>query len=245
MSPDGKLFATGLKEETTTDDGRAKISESKINLWTLPEAKLVSSLASHTGIVDRLLFTPDSKFLVSASDKRELIVWNLESDNSPIYLYDSSVSQSDPASGGSDCPSHSSGGYCSCNKVCTCMAVPSDREVKESFETTDAMTILQKLSELPIQKWNYKWDDESIRHIGPMAQDFAKAFEVGDSDKHIYPVDAQGIAFAAIQGLYRMLKEKDEETENLKTKLQLQQQENKELETRIEVLENLAKEKIK
>ncbi len=142
-------------------------------------------------------------------------------------------------------PSYDGGGsytYCTCNKICTCIPVPSDREVKESFETTDATTILQKLSEIPINKWNYKWDDESIRHIGPMAQDFAKAFEVGDSDKHIYPVDANGVAFAAIQGLYQMLKAKEVETKNLQKLLEKQQEDSKALQTRIEKLEQLSSE---
>lgn len=127
--------------------------------------------------------------------------------------------------------------YCSCNKICTCIPVPSDRELKESFETTDSTAILQRLSKLPINKWNYKWDDDAIRHIGPMAQDFAAAFEVGDSDKHIHPVDAQGVAFAAIQGLYQMLKEKEAATQKLQAQLQEQLEESRHLKARIERLE--------
>jgi hypothetical protein len=34
-----------------------------------------------------------------------------------------------------------------------------------------------------------------------MAQDFHAAFQVGDDDKHIATVDADGVALAAIQGL--------------------------------------------
>ncbi len=132
--------------------------------------------------------------------------------------------------------------YCTCNKICTCIPVPSDRDVKESFETTNPLAILQKLSELTINKWNYKWDDESIRHIGPMAQDFAEAFAVGDSNKHIHPVDAQGVAFAAIQGLYQILKDKDSKTENLKRQLEIQRDENKQLKSRVENLERLLNE---
>jgi trimeric autotransporter adhesin len=33
-----------------------------------------------------------------------------------------------------------------------------------------------------------------------MAQDFHAAFQVGDDDKHITTVDADGVALAAIQG---------------------------------------------
>jgi hypothetical protein len=54
---------------------------------------------------------------------------------------------------------------------------------------------------LPISTWNYATDDPTIRHIGPMAQDFAAQFGVGADDRHIHPVDGQGVALAAIQGL--------------------------------------------
>lgn len=49
--------------------------------------------------------------------------------------------------------------------------------------------------------WNYSADDPSIRHIGPMAQDFAAVFGVGADDRHIHPIDGQGVALAAVQGL--------------------------------------------
>lgn len=49
----------------------------------------------------------------------------------------------------------------------------------------------------------------AVRHIGPMAQDFHAAFEVGEDDEHIATVDADGVALAAIQGLYRLVAEKD------------------------------------
>src|SRR6185436_4213245 len=60
------------------------------------------------------------------------------------------------------------GRICTCNKICTCIPVPSDRHVKEAFETADPLLILQRLSKLPIQTWSYKWDDATVRHIGPM-----------------------------------------------------------------------------
>src|SRR5262249_24529273 len=41
-----------------------------------------------------------------------------------------------------------------------------------------------------------------IRHMGPMAQDFRAAFGLGEDDTTISVVDEQGVALAAIQGLY-------------------------------------------
>jgi hypothetical protein len=42
-----------------------------------------------------------------------------------------------------------------------------------------------------------------VRHIGPMAQDFAAAFGFGDTDRKISFIDANGVATVAIQALYR------------------------------------------
>ena len=78
-------------------------------------------------------------------------------------------------------------------------APPSDRNVKERFETVDPRVILAAVARLPIERWSYK--GEPVRHLGPMAQDFAAAFGLGADDRHIFPLDAAGVALAAIQGL--------------------------------------------
>ncbi len=66
----------------------------------------------------------------------------------------------------------------------------------------DPEAVLAKVAALPISAWNYKADRES-RHVGPMAQDFKAAFDLGTDDRHIATVDADGVALAAIQGLNR------------------------------------------
>jgi hypothetical protein len=58
--------------------------------------------------------------------------------------------------------------------------------------------------------------DARVQHIGPMAQDFAAAFGVGENDTTISTVDADGVALAAIQGLNAKL-----EAENATLKSQL------------------------
>ena len=68
-----------------------------------------------------------------------------------------------------------------------------------------------RLASLPIQTWNFKQDDAGGPHIGPMAQDFHAAFQVGPDDKHISTVDADGVAFAAIQGLNEIVQEQNAE----------------------------------
>ncbi len=77
----------------------------------------------------------------------------------------------------------------------------SDRNAKENWSPVDAQTVLEKVAALPLATWNYKSQATSVRHIGPMAQDFKAAFAVGESETGITTVDADGVALAAIQGL--------------------------------------------
>jgi hypothetical protein len=85
----------------------------------------------------------------------------------------------------------------------------SDRNVKANFAPVDGQAILERLANMPVSSWNYKAQGPAIRHIGPMAQDFATAFGVGENDVTISTVDAQGVALAAIQGLYAQVKDRD------------------------------------
>jgi hypothetical protein len=104
----------------------------------------------------------------------------------------------------------------------TSFVTTSDRNAKENFEPISAAEILDKVAGLPVTRWNFKTNDPS-QHIGPMAQDFYAAFNVGPDDKHIATVDEGGIALAAIQGLNQKLeadaKAKDAEISDLKTQL--------------------------
>jgi hypothetical protein len=81
----------------------------------------------------------------------------------------------------------------------------SDRDSKENVVAVDARQVLDRLAQLPIATWNYKSQEPSVRHIGPMAQDFFTAFGVGEDQRHITGVDADGVALAAVQGLNRKL----------------------------------------
>ena len=84
----------------------------------------------------------------------------------------------------------------------------SDQNAKESFAPVDGRKVLSRVAAMPIQTWNFK-QDGGTRHIGPMAQDFFAAFDVGTDEKHIATVDADGVALAAIQGLNQLLDEKE------------------------------------
>nr|VFJ49605.1 MAG: Chaperone of endosialidase [Candidatus Kentron sp. DK]VFJ52225.1 MAG: Chaperone of endosialidase [Candidatus Kentron sp. DK] len=77
----------------------------------------------------------------------------------------------------------------------------------ENIKATDPKAVLEKLAGIPIQTWNYKWDDASVRHVGPMAQDFYGAFGLGNTDKAIFHMDAIGVCLASIQGLNQLIEE--------------------------------------
>jgi trimeric autotransporter adhesin len=83
----------------------------------------------------------------------------------------------------------------------------SDRAAKEEIRPVDAQAVLEQLARLPLGTWRYKTQAPDVRHLGPMAQDFHAAFGVGEDDRHISSVDADGVSLAAIQGLNRKLEE--------------------------------------
>lgn len=85
-----------------------------------------------------------------------------------------------------------------------------------SKEPSSADDILQKTADLPISVWTYGFDHPSVRHLGPMAQDFARAFGLGSSDRRIDMVDANGVALACIQALYRRVVALEQEVAELR-----------------------------
>ncbi len=79
----------------------------------------------------------------------------------------------------------------------------SDRRAKENFSEVRAGAILEALCRTPLWTWNYREQDDSTRHMGPMSQDFHQAFGLGSGAKTIDTIDADGVALAAIRGLYQ------------------------------------------
>lgn len=99
----------------------------------------------------------------------------------------------------------------------------SDRAVKTSLVPVNAGMVLERLAAMPIYEWSYQAQGPGVRHLGPTAQDFKAAFGLGEDERHISTVDADGVALAAIQALYR---------ENLELKARLES-----LEARFSALE--------
>ena len=94
----------------------------------------------------------------------------------------------------------------------------SDKNSKENFKELNGREVLDKISAMPICTWNYKTQDDKIRHAGPMAQDFYAAFGLGEDERRLSNVDVDGIALAAIKELKL---QKDTEINELKEKIKI------------------------
>ena len=58
-----------------------------------------------------------------------------------------------------------------------------------------------------------------MRHLGPMAQDWAATFGLGEDDRTIAMVDASGVALVSIQALYQLIGELRQELAALREQL--------------------------
>jgi hypothetical protein len=108
--------------------------------------------------------------------------------------------------------------------------------MKENFVAVDGEDVLARLRNVPISIWNYKSQNANVRHIGPMAQDFAAAFRVGDDDKHISTIDPDGVALAGVKAL-------DARTTSQESRIETLENENAELRQRLDRLEKLLSER--
>lgn len=86
-------------------------------------------------------------------------------------------------------------------------------------EPVDGFEILERVAALPITTWRYQWEAPHVRHLGPMAQDWAAAFGLGDDDTRIAVVDASGVTLVSVQALYRLVAELREQVTELRARL--------------------------
>jgi len=123
--------------------------------------------------------------------------------------------------------STSTGAYLSTGGVWTNV---SDVNRKHNFEAISGEDILSQLSKIKIQQWSYLSDNDNVRHIGPTAQDFRAAFGLGNDERSIGTVDADGVALASIQAL-------EARTSKIAGQLEELKAENTALRDRLEALE--------
>jgi hypothetical protein len=108
----------------------------------------------------------------------------------------------------------------------------SDRNRKENFLALDGEDVLARLRSVPVSSWNYITQERSIRHMGPMAQDFYAAFGLGENELMINSVDMDGVSLAAIHALTAR-------TDALQAENATLRQENAEMRARLERIEAL------
>lgn len=96
----------------------------------------------------------------------------------------------------------------------------SSKTLKENFTTLDLANLLNKVSKLTISQWNYIRDDNSIKHIGPFAEEFHDTFKLnGNKTETISISDISGISLAAIQALIMKMNKQSEKIEELESKI--------------------------
>lgn len=122
----------------------------------------------------------------------------------------------------------------------------SDVHRKENFMDVDGESFLKKIAGLHLTTWNYKGQDvRTLRHYGPMAQDFFAAFgrdelgEIGD-DTSINQQDFLGVNLIAIQALEK----RTAAMEDMHKEIVALQRANAKLEAELKKVLELLKEKV-
>lgn len=117
----------------------------------------------------------------------------------------------------------------------------SSRYTKENFTSVDGNDVLARLRKVPVSTWNYISEGRATRHLGPMAEDFYQAFNLGVGNTSIGVQDAVGVSLAAVKALDARtleLQQKTEEVEQLRAKVNS-------LEQRLAALEQLIEQNAK
>jgi hypothetical protein len=77
----------------------------------------------------------------------------------------------------------------------------SSRALKDHLRPVNGGGVLRTLARLPLSTWHYRSEAAGVRHLGPMAEDFFRAFHLGGDRRHIATVDSDGVALAALKAL--------------------------------------------
>jgi len=118
----------------------------------------------------------------------------------------------------------------------------SSRATKENFVMVSGADVLSRLKGIEVSSWNYISEGRNVRHMGPMAEDFFKAFQLGTGNTSIGMQDLTGVSLAAIKELDQRtneLQQKTAEVEQLRDEVNQLRQANSEMERRLATLEQL------
>jgi hypothetical protein len=141
---------------------------------------------------------------------------NVNAAHTGVFLFADSTNADFNSIAANEFAARANGGFRFVSSSGTCTTTggswscTSDRNAKMNFAAVDGREVLSKVAGLSILTWSFK-DNAAIRHMGPTAQDFYAAFGLGHDDTTISTIDLDGVALAAIQGLYGLVQEKDAE----------------------------------
>jgi hypothetical protein len=116
----------------------------------------------------------------------------------------------------------------------------SDRNLKENFVDVSGEDVLAKLRDVPVSRWNYRDDETKRAYMGPMAQDWHRAFALGDSVS-INTMDLDGVSLAAIRALDERtteLRKRSQEVDQLRIEVSTLRDQNARLEARLKAIED-------
>jgi hypothetical protein len=113
----------------------------------------------------------------------------------------------------------------------------SSRFTKENFLKVEGTDVLSRLRLIPVSTWNYISEGKTVRHIGPMAEDFFEQFKLGTGNTSIGVQDLAGVSIAAVKELDAQLQEKNAEIEKLKSEINLLKANQTEMEKRLQAIE--------
>jgi trimeric autotransporter adhesin len=127
----------------------------------------------------------------------------------------------------------------------------SDVNRKEHFREVDGEDLLQRLRLVPVTTWRYRdEEDRTVRHMGPMAQDWHRVFDFGGDPLRINMGDMDGVNLAAVQALERRTGElraaveaRDGQIQALEQRTAELEAKNTELERRLAGIEELLRQK--
>lgn len=119
----------------------------------------------------------------------------------------------------------------------------SSRTLKENFRSVDGEDVLKRLKAVPITTWNMIGADKSVRHLGPVAEDFYGAFKLGLGKTTIGMNDIDGVNLAAAKALEARTRHLQEEVTARDVKIATLEKKSSDLEARIARLEALLNKK--
>jgi len=128
-------------------------------------------------------------------------------------------------------------------------SVISDVNRKEGFRAIDGEDLLLRLRGVPVTTWRYRDEaDRSTFHIGPMAQDWHRAFGFTSDDHTINMSDFDGVNLAGVQALERrtaaqadQVKALQDENASLRADVAALREQNARFEERLRLLEQAAR----